>query len=300
MMLAFMMMMAENPLEHVVQHPLLQTDGHLGRLLTPQGKITLLSDQIVMMILAGLLLVLVMPVLVRRRRGTDAVGRLIPAGFANFVEAVCEYLRKEVAQPNLGEHTDRFIKYIWSVFFFILTINLLGLLPVGPVAKLFGAHLGGTATGNIFVTATLAVLTMILMVVNGLRLGGKHYLAHFCPGPIVLAPLLVPVEIIGLGARIFALAIRLFANMIAGHILLAVLLSFILMAGSGLGAGAGIGVAVPVVVGSVAITMLEIFVAFLQAFIFTFLTTLFIGQSVVFHHGDHGDDHGHEEGAHAH
>ena len=299
-MLAFMMMMAENPLEHVVQHPLLQVDGHLGKL-TPEGKITLLSDQIVMMIVAGLLLVLLVPALVRRRRGTDAVGRLIPAGFANFVEAVCEYLRKEVAQPNLGEHTDRFIKYIWSVFFFILTINLLGLLPVGPVAKLFGAHLGGTATGNIFVTATLAILTMVMMVVNGLRLGGKHYLAHFCPGPLALAPLLVPVEIIGLGARIFALAIRLFANMIAGHILLAVLLSFILMAGSGLGAGAGLGVAVPVVLGSVAITMLEIFVAFLQAFIFTFLTTLFIGQSVVFHHDDHGDDHGHGEGkAHAH
>jgi F-type H+-transporting ATPase subunit a len=301
MMLAFMMMMAENPLEHVVQHPLWQTEGHLGKL-TPEGKITLLSDQIVMMIVAGLLLMLVVPALVRRRRGTDAVGRLIPAGFANFVEGICEYLRKEVAQPNLGEHTDRFIKYIWSVFFFILAINLLGLLPVGPVAKLFGLHLGGTATGNIFVTATLAILTMVMMVINGLRLGGKHYLAHFCPGPLALAPLLVPVEIIGLGARIFALAIRLFANMIAGHILLAVLLSFILMAGSGLGAGAGLGVAVPVVLGSVAITMLELFVAFLQAFIFTFLTTLFIGQSVVFHHGDPGDNHGqgHEEGAHAH
>lgn len=300
MMLAFMMMMAENPLEHVVQHPLLQTEGHFGPL-TPEGKITLLSDQIVMMIVAGLLLMLFLPMLVRRRKGTDAVGSLIPTGFANFVEAICEYLRKEVAQPNLGEHTDRFIKYIWSVFFFILTINLLGLLPVGPVAKLFGSHLGGTATGNIFVTATLAILTMIMMVINGLRLGGKHYLAHFCPGPIGLAPLLVPVEIIGLGARIFALAIRLFANMIAGHILLAVLLSFILTAGTAMGAAGGLGVAVPVVAGSVAITMLEIFVAFLQAFIFTFLTTLFIGQSVVFHHDDHGDDHGHGPGeAHAH
>jgi F-type H+-transporting ATPase subunit a len=299
MMLAFMMMMAENPLEHVVQHPLLQTDGNLGTFLTPEGKITLLSDQIVMMILAGLLLVVLLPMLVRRRRGTDAVGSLIPAGFANFVEAVCEYLRKEVAQPTLGVHTDRFIRYIWSVFFFILTINLLGLLPVAPVSKLFGIHLGGTATGNIFVTATLAILTMIMMVINGLRLGGKHYLAHFCPGPIGLAPLLVPVEIIGLGARIFALAIRLFANMIAGHILLAVLVSLILTAGTAMGAGGGIGVAIPVVLGSVAITMLEVFVAFLQAFIFTFLTTLFIGQSVVFHHG-HGDDHGHEEGAHAH
>jgi F-type H+-transporting ATPase subunit a len=302
MMLAFMMMMAENPLAHVVQHPLLQTDGHLGAL-TPEGKITLLSDQIVMMIVAGLLLVLFLPMLVRRRSSTDAVGRLIPTGFANFVESVCEYLRKEVAQPNLGEHTDRFIKYIWSVFFFILTINLLGLLPVASVSKLFGFHLGGTATGNIFVTATLAILTMVMMVINGLRLGGRHYLAHFCPGPIALAPLLVPVEIIGLIARIFALAIRLFANMIAGHIMLAVLLSFILSAGSALGAGVGLGVAIPVVAGSVAITMLEIFVAFLQAFIFTFLTTLFIGQSVVFHHGDdhgHGHEHGEETTAHAH
>ncbi len=294
MMLAFMMM-AANPLEHVVQHPMVQADS-------PLGRITLLSDQIVMMIVAGLLLVLFLPALVRRRRGTDAVGRLVPTGFANFVEAICEYLRKEVAQPNLGEHADRFVKYIWSVFFFILTINLLGLLPVAAVSSLFGLHLGGTATGNVWVTATLAILTMIMMIVNGLRLGGKHYLAHFCPGPIALAPLLVPVEIIGLGARIFALAIRLFANMIAGHILLAVLLSFILTAGTAMGAGGGLGVAVPVVLGSVAITMLEIFVAFLQAFIFTFLTTLFIGQSVVFHHDDHGDsghgDHGH--GAHAH
>ena len=297
-MLAFMMM-AANPLEHVVQHPLKQVHTDIGTL-------TVLSDQIVMMIVAGLLLSLFLPMLVRKRRGADAVGSLVPTGFANAIEGICQYLRKEVAEPNLGEHTDRFIKYIWSVFFFILMINLLGLLPIAAITPLFGTHIGGTATGNIWVTATLAILTMIMMVVNGLRLGGKHYLAHFCPGPIGLAPLLVPVEIIGLVARIFALAIRLFANMIAGHIMLAVLLSFILSAGSALGAGVGLGVAVPVVAGSVAITMLEIFVAFLQAFIFTFLTTLFIGQSVVFHHGDdHGHDHGHGhekhgEGAHAH
>jgi len=95
---------------------------------------------------------------------------------------------------------------------------------------------------------------------------------------------LVPVELIGLIAKTFALAVRLFANMIAGHILLAVLLGFILQAGSGIGAGAGLGVAVPVVLGSVAISLLEIFVAFLQAFIFTFLTSLFIGMSVVLDH----------------
>ncbi len=211
---------------------------------------------------------------------------MVPTGAANGLEAVCEYLRKEVAEPALHEHTDRFIKYIWSVFFFVLTVNILGLLPIPVVSKLFGTHLGGTATGNIWVTATLAIVTMVMMVVNGLRLGGKAYLAHFCPGPLWLAPLLVPVEIIGLIAKVFALAVRLFANMIAGHILLAVLLSFILAAGAE-SAALGLGIAVPVVLGSVAINLLELFVAFLQAFIFTFLTTLFIGMSVVLHHDDH-------------
>jgi F-type H+-transporting ATPase subunit a len=191
-----------------------------------------------------------------------------------------------VAEPALHEHTDRFIKYIWSVFFFVLTVNILGLLPIPAVSSLVGTHLGGTATGNIWVTATLAVITMVMMIANGLRIGGRDYLAHFCPGPIWMAPLLVPVEIIGLIAKVFALAVRLFANMIAGHILLAVLLSFIMSAGS-VSAALGLGVGALVVAGSVAINFLELFVAFLQAFIFTFLTTLFIGMSVVFHHGEH-------------
>jgi F-type H+-transporting ATPase subunit a len=298
MMLALMMM--ASPLEHVAQHPLIQRPGQLGgflgSMLTPEGKITLLSDQIVMMIVAALLLVLFVPVLVKRRRAASGVGKLVPTGFANFFEAICEYLRKEVAQPTLGEQTDRFIPYIWSVFFFILTVNLLGLLPIAAVSSLFGKHIGGTATGNIYVTGTLAVMTMAMMVFNGLRIGGKQYLAHFCPGPLWLAPLLVLVEIIGLVAKIFALAVRLFANMIAGHILLAVLLGFILSAGAAMGAGAGFGVAVPVVLGSAAINLLELFVAFLQAFIFTFLTTLFIAQSVVLHHDDHGHESGHESG----
>lgn len=283
-----------SPLDHVIQHPLTTAPARLGGLLTPQGVITIFSDQIVMMIVAGVLLVLFVPRLVCARRGSDEIGRMVPSGFANFFEAICQYLRKEVAEPALQQHTDRFIKYIWSVFFFVLTINLLGLLPIGVIAPLFGTHIGGTATSNIYVTGTLALLTMALMVVNGLRLGGKHYLAHFCPGPLWLAPLLVPVEIIGLGAKIFALAVRLFANMLAGHVLLAVLLSFILTAGTSMGTVGGLAVAIPVVLASVAISMLEIFVAVLQAFIFTFLTTLFIGMSVVFHHDEDGEE------AHAH
>jgi F-type H+-transporting ATPase subunit a len=283
-----LMMAADNPLSHVIQHPLVQKE--IGG-----TTVTVLSDQIVMMMVAGFLLMLLLPMWVRRRRAKDGMDSLVPTGAGNALEAICQYLRKEVAEPALQEHTDRFIKYIWSVFFFVLMINLLGLVPFASVSTLFGTHIGGTATGNIWVTGTLAVLTMMMMIVNGLRLGGKHYLAHFSPGPLWLSPLLIPVEIIGLIARIFALAVRLFANMVAGHILLAVLLGFILSAGASMGALGGFAIAVPVVLGSVAITMLELFVAFLQAFIFTFLTALFLGQSVVFHHDD---DHHAEAGAH--
>lgn len=273
----FIAFMAENPLEHIVRHPMIQRDGF-----------TLLDSHIVMLMLAALLLVLLLPVWVRRRRGTDAVGSLVPTGAGNAVEAICEYLRKEVAQPALGEHTDRFIKFIWTVFFFILTVNLLGLLPIGGI-RLLGAHLGGTPTANPWITGTMALITLGMIVVNGLRLGGKQFLAHFNPGPIWLAWLLIPIEVIGLLARIFALTVRLCANMIAGHVLLAVLLSFIFQAAAKSIAGA-LGVAAPVVLGSVAIMLLEVFVALLQAFIFTFLTTLFIGQAVVFHHDGHPEE----------
>ena len=275
----FVLAFAANPLEHVVRQPMIQRNGF-----------TLLDSHIVMLILAAFLLILLLPIWVRRRRGTDEVGGLIPTGAGNAIEAICEYLRNEIARPNLQQHTDRFIKFIWTVFFFILTVNLLGLLPLGGI-KILGAHMGGTATANPWITGAMAVITLVMVIVNGLRLGGKQFLAHFSPGPLWLAPMLVPIEVIGLFARIFALIVRLCANMVAGHVLLAVLLSFIFSDAAN-GIATGLGVAVPVVLGSVAISLLEILVALLQAFIFTFLTTLFIGQAVVFHH-DHE-----EAGAH--
>ena len=118
----------------------------------------------------------------RRRRGTGEVDSLVPTGSGNAIEAICEYLRKEVAQPALHHYTDRFIKFIWTVFFFVLTVNLLGLLPLGGI-KLFGAHIGGAATANAWITATLALITLGMVVVNGIRLGGKQFFAHFNPGP---------------------------------------------------------------------------------------------------------------------
>jgi F-type H+-transporting ATPase subunit a len=279
-----------NPLSHVVQHPIKTVPADMGPL-TPQGEITIMSDQIAMILGAGLLLMIFLPPLFRRKEDPSLEG-MVPTGFANLIETICQYLRKEVAEPALGPYTDRFIKYIWSVFFFILTMNLLGLIPLAPVTQLVSRWpIGGTATSNIWVTATLAITTLLMMVFNGLRIGGKDFLAHLCPGPLWLAPILVPVELLGMLAKTFALAVRLFANMVAGHTLLAVLLGFILSAGAAAGAAVGFAVAVPVVLGSVAISMLEIFVAFLQAFIFTFLTTLFIGMSIVFHH----DEEHHEE-----
>ena len=279
-----------NPLSHVIQHPLVTTEADLGPL-TPNGEITLLSDHITMIIAAGLLVSLFLPLALRRKRSAEGIERLVPKGFGNALEVICEYLRNEIARPALGEYTDRFIKYIWSVFFFVLAMNVLGLLPIAAIMPvLTGLHIGGTATANIWVTGTMAILTLLMMVVNGLRLQGKAFIAHLCPGPLWLAPLLVPVEILGLGAKAFALAVRLFANMVAGHTLLAVLLGFILSAGAE-SAPMGFLMAVPVVLGSVAVSLLEVFVAFLQAFIFTFLTALFIGMSVNIHHDDHGEAH---------
>ena len=280
-----------NPLEHVVQHPIVTREMDLGPL-TPQGVVTLFSDQIAMILLAGLLLAIFLPIVVRRRRGSDEIGRLLPSGSANLVETICEYLRKEVAEPSLGPHTDRFIKFIWTVFFFVMTMNVLGMVPLAAVTPLVGAHIGGTATANIWTTGALAIASLGMWLVNGVRLGGKAFFAHLNPGPWWLAPLMVPLEIFGFFAKTFALAVRLFANMMAGHTVLAVLLSFILGLGTAVGAVAGLGVAVPVVAFSVALSLLELFVAVLQAFIFTFLTALFLGMYTVSHHGDeHAEAH---------
>ena len=288
------MLASSNPLTHVVQHPYIEVP--FAFLWTKEQ--TILSNQIVMMFLAAVLLIVLLPRVVRTRQSGSDVDRLTPAGSHNFIESICQYLRKEVAEPALGRHTDRFIKYIWSAFFFILTVNLLGLIPFDAVAYFVTGmpdhplHIAGTATGNIYTTGALAVCTLVMMVSNGLRLGGKAYLAHFCPGPVYMAPLMVPVELLGLVAKIFALAVRLFANMMAGHILLAVLVGFTASAFAA-GAALGIVVTIPVIIGSVAINLLELFVAFLQAFIFTFLTTLFIGMSVNVHHEGHEHEEGH-------
>jgi F-type H+-transporting ATPase subunit a len=203
---------------------------------------------------------------------------------------------------------------LWTLFFFILINNLLGLAPISDALHLIdhfaGGHYvsglaGSTATQNIFVTAALAVLAGIVINVAGIKeLGLGGYLHHLTAGTKpMLWPLMIPIEIAGSFIKPTALALRLFANMTAGHILVAVLFMFAKMGLDMLGQGGGSAalggtVTVVSVISAIAIYFLELFVAFLQAFVFMFLTTVFI--SLLSHHGDHehGEAHGHEH-AHA-
>jgi len=227
---------------------------------------------------------------------------------AQMVEVIILYLRDTVIRPVLGNKTEAFLPYLLSLFFFILFNNLFGLIPLLDLQHLFGAlvlhdpHwavLGGTATGNIYVNAGLAIVAFFMIQRHALReLGFGGWAHHLLGGaPWYLFPIMVPIELMGMFIKPTALAIRLFANMLAGHTLMAVLAGFGAMALKGteswLAAG---GISLVAGAASVAITFLELFVAFLQAFIFMFLTTVFLGQ--MSHHGH--DDHAHEEGHHGH
>jgi F-type H+-transporting ATPase subunit a len=200
-----------------------------------------------------------------RRRESQAVA---PGGFAAGVEAVVLYLRQTVVLPNVGPHPDAYTSYILSIFFFILFANLAGLIPYGS-----------TPTGNISVTAAMAAISFVVIEISGMRALGRDYWKTIIywnkdlvlPVRIVMAILMSPIEVISKFAKPFALTIRLFANMIAGHV---VLLAFIILIFTFKSYFVAL---VPVVMG-VADSLLEIFVAFLQAYIFALLTAVFIGQ----------------------
>jgi F-type H+-transporting ATPase subunit a len=200
------------------------------------------------------------------------------------VESVLQFLREQVARPTLHEATDKFMPFLWTVFFLVLFSNLLGMLPIDPLLTAITgkpSHLGGTATGSISVTAGLAICSFFMIHIGGIREQGLvGHLKHFAPPvPWPLLILLVPLEILGSFVKPFALAIRLFANMIAGHIVLAVVVGFAGLLAKGFSAG-GAAISLVSVAGGVALSLLEVFVAFLQAYIFTYLTTLFVGMAV--------------------
>jgi F-type H+-transporting ATPase subunit a len=275
-----------SPLDHVVQHTAVQI-GH------GFWSFPIVSNHIVMQLVAAGLLVYFIPRLVHMRAGGDPIGRLVPRGLGNLIEWICCFLRDVIFRPNLGRYTDIFTPYLWSAFFFVLTCNLLGMLPLADWFYFIPGHqLGGTSTGNIYVTAALACSTLFMCIYNGLRYHGLGYVRHFFLGPPVLNILIAALEAAGLAFKTMALAVRLFANMIAGHVLLAVLLGFIGGAVAALGWGAGLLVGIAIMAFQFAIHFLEILVAFLQAFIFTVLTAVFIGLAV-------NIDHEHDEREHA-
>lgn len=190
---------------------------------------------------------------------------LIPRGVTNLAEVLIVFVRDEIARPTIGKGYERFLPYLLTMFFFILTCNFLGLIPYGS-----------TATSNIAVTATLAIISFIVIQVGGMMKNGVFgYFKGLVPHgiPMWLLPIMIPVELLGLFTKPFALAIRLFANMTAGHIVILSLLGLIFILHT--------YVVVPVSISfALFIFLLEILVALLQAYIFTMLSGLFIGMAV--------------------
>ena len=216
-----------------------------------------ITKHVVMMWVASALLIALLVSSFRRPQ-------LVPSGLANFFEAIVVFIRDEVVLPVMGEHGRPFMPFFLTIFFFILFCNLLGLIPYG-----------GTATGNISVTAALALITFAVTQVMGIVSNGPLGYARSLvpPGmPLWLLPIMVPIEILGLLIKPFALCIRLFANMIAGHVVILVFLGMIIMFKSYLLAPLSIAFAA-------AIYLLEIFIACVQAFIFTLLSALFINMA---------------------
>jgi F-type H+-transporting ATPase subunit a len=230
------------------------------------------SKHVVMLLLAALIACIVLISAARAQaRHTEEVGH--PKGFAAGIEAMVLYLRNEVILPNVGHHGEGYVPFALTLFFFILTANLLGLIPYGS-----------TATGNIAVTLTLALVSFVMTEIAGIRANGLGYLSTIFYWNkdlpiwmrIPMFVLMTPVEIIGKFTKPFALTIRLFANMTAGHIVVLAIVGLIF-------AFASIASVAPLLM-AVAIMMLELFVALLQAFIFTLLSSVFIGQIREAHH----------------
>lgn len=192
-----------------------------------------------------------------------------PKGLQSLMEPIILFVRDDIAKPNLGYQYERFMPYLLTVFFFIWFNNVLGLVPFFPG--------GANVTGNIAVTMILALFTLIIILFNG----NKYYWSHIFnpPVPWWLKPLMIPVEIIGIFTRPFALMIRLFANITAGHILVLSLLCLIFIFNS-------LAVAPASIFFVIFIGAIELLVAFIQAFIFTILSALFIGMAIE-EHTDH-------------
>ncbi len=263
-----------SPMSHVVDHPTLE----LPHWRSPYGiEIPLpeLFDQqftrYMLMELVAAVLVAAVVIPLARHAARNPVSR---GWFMNLFESMVLFVRDNVARPAIGGHgADKFLPFLWTLFFFILFCNLLGMIPGGA-----------SPTGNINVTAMLALMTLGAVIIAGSReMGAMGFWLGIVPRldvPWWLKPplwgLMFVIEVAGLLIRHVGLAVRLFANMMAGHIVLAVILGFILVAHGPI----AYLVTPASLLGVVTLSLLELFVAFLQAYIFTFLSALFIGSAV--------------------
>jgi F-type H+-transporting ATPase subunit a len=286
-------------IEHVsnssIEHPLI----HLPKVFGVDLSVT---KHVFMLWFVAAVVFVIITWIVRRYLKQD---RAVPSGFMNAVEAVVEFIRDDIVQPNVGRKwVNTWTPLILTFFIFILSANAIGLIPLFEVLGLldrfvlhtdhdsFIKHLlhgGTTATGNFNVTAALATITFGAIIVAGSKAHGviqhwKNLVPHGL-APFVYV-ILIPIEILGLFVRPFALTMRLAANMTGGHIALLAILSFVFlfaeMAGKAIvGIGIGVAVSVPLAVG---ISALEMIVVLVQAYVFTLLSAVFIGMAIHVHH----------------
>jgi F-type H+-transporting ATPase subunit a len=235
-----------------------------------------LTRNVVQMIIALALLVWLMLSVAKRYREQGS-GKA-PSGMQNLMEVLITFIRDEVGKPNLGPKYNKYMPYLLTVFFFILINNLVALIP-------------GTAnvTGNIAFTLVLGVISFIVIMFST----NKHYWGHIFNPPVPggVKPIMIPVEVLGIFTKPFALIIRLFANMIAGHIIIICLISLIFIFGN-LSSGVGWGFSPVSIAFTIFIYFIEILVAFIQAYIFANLTAVFVGQAF---EGSHHDTDHHED-----
>ena len=286
-------------IEHVsnsaLDHPLI----HLPTVLGVDFSVT---KHVLMLWVVAAVVLVVVTWTVRRYLRQD---RLVPSGFTNALEAMVEFVRDSIVQPNVGRkwvHT--WTPLILTFFVFILSANAIGLIPVFEVVGLIDhfvlhtsedsflkqiLHGGTTATSNFNVTAGLATVTFFAIIVAGSKAHGflTHWKNLVPPGlhPLIYV-LLIPIEIMGMFVRPFALTMRLAANMTGGHIAILAILSFVflfaeLFGGAAPGIGIGLAVSVPLAVG---VSALEIIVVLVQAYVFTLLSAVFIGMAIHVHH----------------
>jgi F-type H+-transporting ATPase subunit a len=286
-------------IEHVsnsgLDHPLI----HLPKIAGIDFSVT---KHVLMLWLVAAFVFVVVTLVVRKYLRQD---RPLPAGLMNGLEAVVEFVRDSIVQPNVGRKwVNTWTPLILTFFFFILCANAIGLIPVFEVLGLIDhwvlhtapdsfikqlLHGGTTATANYNVTAALATITFFSIIVAGTLAHGfvKHWMnlvPHGLAWPIYI--LLIPIEIMGLFVRPFALTMRLAANMTGGHIAILAILSFVFLFTETFGtaiAGVGVGMAVSVPL-AVGISALEIIVVLVQAFVFSLLSAVFIGMAIHAHH----------------